>query len=174
MACQAKTAMVRAFERWHEDNLGYDPGDVVRKDGTPFLDKHGAPKKKNDPLPRDMGGVTPQTWLYHAGRAVVPKLSSLLVADCAGRVWSSLKSALPYNHHGKSSYRWQAIINYEAGPSEVARTVYRGLAVPAPNRETVMAYMGVSSGKAGVLKGIQEDLESRSGKASALRLPNRW
>ncbi|HYE16835.1 MAG TPA: hypothetical protein VEA69_00200 [Tepidisphaeraceae bacterium] len=172
---RAKTAMVRAFERWHEDHPGYDPGAVTRKDGAPCL-LRGRPRPVNQPLPARMpverelkcrkckgtgalsaapcpscdgrgskSWIDPATWLYHVGRRASPDVDATVMASCSKAVWAALQAELPWNHHGASAYRWQAIVNHEAGPGEVERTVYRSLAVPAPNSQTVLGYVGAVS-----------------------------
>jgi hypothetical protein len=128
---KAKNAMVRHWQRWHEDHPEWKP--------EPIVDKKGNPKfsKKNQPLTKDPFTSDIQKEMYKHGREVVPHIYSGLVAGVCREVIASLKGRTPYNHPGLATFRWEAILW-----NEVAAPSFRELEIPVKKSISAICYEG--------------------------------
>ncbi len=101
--------------------------------------------------------------LYHRGTSLAPNLGCSIIAQLRSEVLDRLKTRMPYNHPGKSEYRWEGIVNYEC-----ARDCYRAISIPAPNSISVIGYEGLISRD--VSKGVTARLQKLAQSNAIVRL----
>lgn len=168
---RARNAMARAWLRWREDHPDWTPPVAVDDEGRPRQRRDGSPILvcPMHPLRLDYEGrpISFRTWLYHAGRTVVPQLSVAIVSMLSGEVEVRLKSKMPYNHTGLARQRWEAVLL-----NEVNLDTYRSLTIPVPNNNMALCYGGATGGReAKVSRAVQQRLHRFGDSGCTLALP---
>lgn len=126
----SRNAMIRHWERWHEDNPNYVPVQRIDRAGKPKVTKDGKPVLEHPAYPQQL-----ERDLYHVGRTISPHLTVAIVTAARNEVLADLKSKLPYNHAGKARFVWEAIKF-----SELPRPLYRPQGIIVPTNNAAFAY----------------------------------
>lgn len=157
----ARTAMLRTWERWHEDHPGW-PGEVRKdKEGNVVLRKDGTPAVKKTCGPKELLKT-----LYHEGRRAAPEVYSQVISHCAQHVVARLQTKTPYHHPGPEQWQWQAVLAHNGAnrPSYLSK-----LFIPVPNQAAVLCYCGDLSQDAS--SGIAAEVRAHGCSCAVLRFP---
>lgn len=189
---RARNAMVQSWLRWRWEHPDWTPPVRTNEDGTPKLRRNGQPILDQPAAPRvvthegQLGefikvklpgrkklvnqrvgdkaiGVSFGTYLYHAGRAVTPNLSTSVCVQLSKDVWGRLTDDLPYNHGGEAQERWEGILKHEVNPD-----TYRTTAIPVMNNNAGICYLGhATQGVAKISRPVSVRVQ-HCGKSSAV------
>ena len=119
--------------RLYRDKPGapFVPADVLAK--SVLASKQAKERGDKLAIEGDAGSML----LYHHFREVAPEIAAKIGSACVQKVMARLQLPMPYNHDGKSQWRWQAIMM-----NEVARDTFRGLEIPVPMQDGCVCYDG--------------------------------
>lgn len=112
-----RNAALRWWQRWREDNPTWEP-------------------VKKELLPSEVSNL-----MRAAMVSAHPGVGSSIVTQCIGNVTDNLLSRMPWNHHGKARYRWQAILWHEVNASTFQEQV-----IPLHNSTLRLCYVGEMAG----------------------------
>lgn len=132
----ARNAMIRAWQRWREDNPGYTPAQARKRDGSPKFTAAGKPVMEADYCSQDAWNS-----FYHVGRqAAGYKIAKSIISPCWNEVQKELETRMPYNHTGKAKYKWEAILL-----NEVQAPSFRSEMIHVANNSASFSYCGDST-----------------------------
>lgn len=149
----ARNAMVRFWERWHEDHRGWKPSP------DPVPTKRG---KEYTETP--LGSYDCMEEMRGYARKSCPSIAGVITSSLHREVVARLKTRLPYDHPSDAKYRYEGVLRYE-----VTRDCYRGLCIPVPNNSSVFCYEGDCSRE--LTKGVMERVRSHGKSSSVIRFP---
>lgn len=143
--------MIRYWERWHEDNPGFQPSKVISKRGKDYQET-------------GLGSYEMLYQMYHLAMDKFPSIYSGIVSELKNEVIKRLKLPTPYDHPFDSMYRWQAILR-----NEVSKDTFRSLHIPVLNNVSIFCYEGDCSRD--LSPGIKKRVVEHGKSSAVIRFP---